>query len=338
MSEQHNRSELTAELIVGGFMFLILLVIGYFTIVLSRENIFHTVYPMEIEFRDVMGLRDGDNVVVRGMTVGKVKELQLASDRVRVVCALDSQVLLKKNYKISIIQTSILGGRMLQIDAGTDAAEPLPEGVKVIGTEPFDLMVEAALTVHDIRKALSDGKVLENMEKIVAELRVTTEKLNRNEGTLGKLLNEDGVYTNLQQLLSDGRSAVAAIKDTVARINGGEGTLGKLIADETVYTNLVAISDNLKAVSDRLVQGKGTLGRLLSSDDALYKDIADAAASLKSIAARLDKGEGTLGKLLQSDELYKQVKGTIEEARAAVDDFRETAPITTFTSILFGAF
>ncbi|MBN2560002.1 MAG: hypothetical protein JXQ75_03630, partial [Phycisphaerae bacterium] len=58
----------------------------------------------------------------------------------------------------------------------------------------------------------------------------------------------------------------------------------------------------------------------------------------REVATKLNSGEGTLGKLAQDDELYEEAKRLLHELRATVDDFRETAPITTFTSIFFGAF
>ena len=42
--------------------------------------------------------------------------------------------------------------------------------------------------------------------------------------------------------------------------------------------------------------------------------------------------------MMQDDTMYNEVNDLVGEARAAIDDFRETAPIVTFTSIFFGAF
>ena len=41
---------------------------------------------------------------------------------------------------------------------------------------------------------------------------------------------------------------------------------------------------------------------------------------------------------MKDDELYEEAKLLLQEIRATVDDFRETTPITTFTSVFFGAF
>ena len=49
-------------------------------------------------------------------------------------------------------------------------------------------------------------------------------------------------------------------------------------------------------------------------------------------------GKGSLGKLLADDSLYNEVDSLLHEGRAAIDDIRETSPITTFSSIFFGIF
>jgi phospholipid/cholesterol/gamma-HCH transport system substrate-binding protein len=66
--------------------------------------------------------------------------------------------------------------------------------------------------------------------------------------------------------------------------------------------------------------------------------LSDAVASLKNIAGRIEKGEGTVGRFINEDTLYEDVEATVGELRATIDDFRETAPITAFGSIFFGAF
>ena len=61
-------------------------------------------------------------------------------------------------------------------------------------------------------------------------------------------------------------------------------------------------------------------------------------ASLRAIAERIEKGEGVLGKLVAEDGLYTQLEQLVGEVRATVDDYRETSPVVTFTSLFFGAF
>lgn len=338
MKQSSIDREMTIELIVGTFMFMMLLALGYFTIVLGRASLFEKKYPLEVEFTEVMGLRKDDNVVLRGMTVGKIKSLRLSDGKVRVLALLDNPLRLRADYRITIVTTSILGGRYMEVKEGTLSAPLLAADVMPQGQPPFDLMMEAAETIHEIRRSLNEGGILTNLEATIASVREISTKIGRGEGTLGKLVHDDGVYNEFQAVGKDVREVTSRLQAVLDKVNKGEGTLGKLISDDSIYTNVQAVAVNLREISDRLNQGEGTLGRLLSKDDQLYRDVADAAASLKNLAAKIERGEGLLGKLATDETLYNDVKGAVGEIRAAVEDFRETSPVVSFTQLLFGAF
>ncbi len=323
--------EVSMEITVGFFMFMVLLALAVFTIVLSTENIFRESYRMTVAFEDVLGLRAGDNVHVRGLKVGKVKDLRLEPEGVYVDLSLDSDVKLRRDYRIEITASSALGGRHIQIYEGSLDAEFLPEGSIVRGLPPVDLMAEAGKAVESVRDALEEGGILANLKSSMAHFEEITAKINQGQGTLGKLVNDDGLYQEIQEVAAD-------LKKVSAQLASGEGTIGKLLMDDTMYNDFAAVGASLRDISDRLARGEGTLGKLLSEDDELYRNLSDAAASISDITGTISRGEGTLGKLAKDDELYLQVQLLVHELRATVDDFRETAPITTFTSIFFGAF
>ena len=328
--KRSKMQQMSMEVTVGAFMFMVLLALGFFTIILSSENIFAPKHYREIVFDDVMGLRDGDAVTVRGFKVGKISRLWLMPDGVHLRISTDDPVDIREDYRAEILTSSVLGGKYLQITTGDTARPALPEDAILQGTSPVDLIGEATETFAGIRRALVDGGILADLGETMGGLRQLSANLNAGQGTLGKLLTDDAAYTNFV--------ALSANLEAVAReLREGRGTLGRLLADDEIYENLRATSERLREIGDRLTGGQGTLARLLSDDEALYQDIAGAVAALKDVAERLSSGEGTLGKLTTDDALYEEAQLLLQEIRAAVDDFRETAPITSFTSIFFGA-
>jgi len=338
MKQSSVDREMTMELVVGTFMFMILLALAYFTIVLGRASLFEKKFPLEVDFEDVMGLRKDDNVVERGMTVGKIKSMRLMEGKVRVLAMMDKSIKLKTDYHITVISTSILGGRNMEVKVGSEKAPLLSADVMPQGTKPFDLMAEAASAVHEIRIAMNEGGILTNLEASVASIKDISGKISRGEGTIGKLVNDGALYDEYRSVAKDISGVTAKIQEIADKINRGEGTLGKLIADDSVYTNVAAVAANLKDISDRLNKGEGTLGKLLSKDDQLYKDVSQTAASLKEITGKIQRGEGLLGKLVNDDSLYNEVKSAVGEVRATIDDYRETSPVVSFTTLLMGAF
>ena len=59
------RREVTIEIMVGLFMFIVLIALGIFTIVLSQENLLKKTYAYEFVFSEIGGLREGDNVAMQ---------------------------------------------------------------------------------------------------------------------------------------------------------------------------------------------------------------------------------------------------------------------------------
>ncbi len=303
--------EITIEILVGLFMFTVLIALGVFTIVLSRENLLRDAYKYEFVFSEVSGLREGDNVYLRGMNVGRVKQTTLEDRRVHVYVTLDVPITLRHGYKIDVVDASMLGGKYLKIYEGPEEAEPLGDNMTILGSKPIDM--------------------IEQLGSAVSGLQSMINAVSEGQGTLGKLLHDDAMYNNMAEASED-------FKKIIARLENGEGTIGKLMKEDAIYEDASTLMANLRILSDRLEAGEGTLGKLMSEDTALYDDVSATMASMRNIAGSIDAGEGTIGKLVRDAKLYDEAASLVEDVRAAVDDLREASPITSFGSVIFGAF
>jgi phospholipid/cholesterol/gamma-HCH transport system substrate-binding protein len=232
------------------------------------------------------------------MPVGKIKSLTLGEGGVHIVASLDQKLRIREKYRVTIVNTSMLGGRHMEVYEGPDSSPERKDSTPLIGDTPIDLMADAAEVISEVKKGLTTGGVISNVQNVAAQLSEVSTRLNSGKGTLGRLLSED----------------------------------------DTLYNDLSGAVASLKNVAERIEKGEGTLGKLMSSDDKLYQDLSSAVASLKNITSQVEKGEGTVGKLIKDDALYEDVKKAVGEVRATIDDYRETAPVVTFTSIFFGAF
>ncbi|MBR4614778.1 MAG: MCE family protein, partial [Kiritimatiellae bacterium] len=372
-----KRSDVFAETIVGIFMAAVLALLVYFTIVISGVDILvgHTKVPMKVEFTDVGGLKDRDSVMYRGMKVGVIEQIDLSKTNVVMTVRVTSDVVLREGYRISVASLSLLGGNYLLLEEG--AGKPLPlETTLFRGEPPTDWMRDIGRIASSVGDLMSDGgikSIVTNIEAVAAKLNVVVTRVERGEGTVGKLLSSDEtVYNDLKDTISSAKAVAGRlergegtvgkflssdetvyndIKDTVAsakaiagRLERGEGTVGKLVSsDDTVYQDLKASLGNLREVTERLKDGKGLLGRLtqdekLSADaSAMIEKLAAASTDLATVASRLEKGEGTLGKLSADSKLYDEVTALLKDVRQIIDNYRDTTPISTFGSLIGGA-
>lgn len=340
------RREISTEILVGLFMFVVLIALGVFTIVLSRDNIFKKSYPYEFVFSEISGLREGDNVYLRGMNIGRVKQTTLEDSRVRVYVTLDHPIQLRKGYQVEVIDSSLLGGKYLKIYEGDEDADVLGNNVTVIGEKPIDVVEELSAAVKGIQemidqvnegqgtlgKLLNDDTIYNNMVSVSEQLKNMSAGIERGEGTIGKLLKDEEIY-------DDAHTLMANLREISDRLVSGEGSLAKLIStDAGLYEDLEASLGAIRDISERINNGEGTLGRLVSTDAGLYADLEASMGAIREISERINNGEGTLGKLVGDAQLYEEATLLIEDMRAAIDDLREASPITSFSSVVFGAF
>ncbi len=323
--------ESSIEVTVGAFMFMIVLALAFFTIVLSRQALFKTTYYRDVRFREIMGLREGDNIFLRGVAVGKIRKIRFEKTDVQVRLALDYQVELYEDYRVEILPTSLLGGRYLIIHEGSTNRTPVAADAILVGTTPVDLVDEATKTVQSLRKTL-EGGVLDDLKSTVASLKEVTDRLARGEGTIGRLMKEETVYEDIRRITAD-------LKAVTEGLRSGTSSIGKLLNDDGhLYAEIDEIAANLAKATKNLAEGRGLIGRLLSDDEAMYDDLRAAIKSFREVGEAVDRGEGTLGRLVRDDELYTEIIRLVKEGRAMVDDFRETSPITSLSSVFFGAF
>ena len=368
MSLKSNK-EVFSEVIVGVFMTAVLLLLIYFTIIISGIEVFNgkSKEPVTVLFHDVGGLKVRDSVVLRGMTVGSVNEMKLENSGVRVTLLVQRDVVFKEGYKMTVCSGSLLGGNYLLIEEGQGAV--VSRDTELRGESPNNWMRDLGDIVANLKEATAGDhikNIVTNLDAAVASIKVAVARVEEGKGTLGKLFSED------LSLYNDLSNTVANLKSITTKIDSGTNSLGLLLNDDGgAYTNLAATLANAKSISDRLEKGEGTLGRLLSKDDKIYRDLEDTVASIKNVASSLEKGEGTLGKLIKDDnkiyndldatvanlktvtdrlvegegtlgklskedELYNDVQGLIKDVRQTVDNFRDTTPISAFASLIMG--
>lgn len=343
MSSLKQRKDVTAEILVGAFMFTILAVLLVVSVVISQNKFFEESYEVTANFSSVEGLREGEEVFLRGLKIGFVETIEIREGMpgVYVVMNLTQPVTLYQDYEVEVVVASMLGGMRVMIREGTPELGEIPEEAyaRLEGKEIKNLLAAAGETVQEVQKSLADDGTLDNLEILAKNFADLSTTIANGEGTLGKLINEDTLYNEVTELATNLNTASKDVKEIAARMNQGEGTLGRLLSeDEALYEDLEKAIANVRKVSQDLADGKGALGKLLSSQDDFYEDLRDTLASLKIFSEDLAAQEGTIGKLINDETLYIKVESLVDEARSTIDDFRETSPITTFSSIFFGAF
>jgi phospholipid/cholesterol/gamma-HCH transport system substrate-binding protein len=134
-------SRVNLEVIVGIFLLLGLLALGYLAIKLGRMEVIggggYTVYAT---FPTVGGLRAGSSVEIAGVEVGRVEEISLKDYQARVALRIDGGIKLPEDSIVSIRTKGLIGEQLVRISPG-GGAEMIPPRGEIYETEPpVDIM------------------------------------------------------------------------------------------------------------------------------------------------------------------------------------------------------
>ena len=318
-----KNSDVFSEVIVGIFMVAVIALLGYFTIIISGVDVMfgRKRATATIAFKDVGGLKERDNVVYRGMKVGTVDRIILGQSNILVEASVDDDVVLRKSCRVSVSALSLLGGNYLLLEEGTGEPQPLTTTV-FHGEPPVDWMRDLGTIARNLSDLTSDGNVrsiVTNFEATAANLNTIVSRVQRGEGTVGKLLSSDEtVYNDISNAVASAKTAAADISAIASRVERGDGTLGKLLStNDVIHADLrdalasartaldamKSAATNINAIAARLERGEGTMGKLLSSDDAVYADLKASLANIRKVTDDLKAGEGLAGRLVYDKKL-----------------------------------
>jgi phospholipid/cholesterol/gamma-HCH transport system substrate-binding protein len=318
-----KKSVSLGQLRVGIFVLVAIAILIFLVLNASGDiNPFSKKLHLKARFSDANGLREGSEVRLAGVRVGKVEKIILLppsdvpnAPRVEAVMTIDSTIdgqpasqRIRSDSTAQQGSPSLLGNEMLiNITPGTSVGSPVQDGAI--------LPSSSSNTVNDF--ATSGTDLAQRLSKLSDEISGIVKDVKDGKGTVGRLFSDEQLYNNLN-------ATILETEDVMKQVRSGNGSAARLINDPALYNNANEIVQELKAIATDLRAGRGTAGKLLT-DDELYNRINRTADRLdktvdqvNGIIAQINSGNGTLGKLIKDEQLYN-------DARAAIARFNSTA-------------
>lgn len=238
-------------------------------------------------FSNVSGLKEGDPVLVSGVTKGRVGKVTL--ERVgRVTVTLDlNDPAVRPHVDASAVITSkdFFGAKFIDYSPGTPERDLLPGDRAIVGTNP---------------PALTD---------------IATGVATRANELIG---NATGLVND--QLAVD-------IHNTLVATQRGMNVLtemgsGPLIKQTT--TTLAAVEHVMSHMDSLLASGAGKrLDTLSTNLTRLTNHLGQATQSLNTLLAKVDSGQGTLGRIASDSMLYHDLHTTLHALTELLTDLKE---------------
>ncbi|OHD67002.1 MAG: hypothetical protein A2176_16140 [Spirochaetes bacterium RBG_13_51_14] len=198
-------SKFKNEIIVGILFIIAIVILGYYTIIMSRKFLEpSTAYRMTVIFPNIEGLELANKVKINGVEAGKVEEISLRGYQVLVRLKMFTAFTLYENFSIKIKSDSLLGKKFIGIFPGSPYDR---NGIEQkIVTERENLPGKYEDVLGAISELIDENR--ENIYASIRNIREITAKLNTGQGTFGKLINDDKIHAQTGELVKELRETI----------------------------------------------------------------------------------------------------------------------------------
>ena len=251
---------------IGMFVLAGLIATIYLLYLLTDPATFRGRYKLTTVVENVLGLRKGDPVQMRGVTVGRVHdfEMGMGSEDVVIILEVEGQWLVPEGSSTQLVTPGLMAPRTVEIVPGP--------GPGTIG--PGDVLPGIAVKglLDDTESLGEKGQlVLDRITELLSPENV--DAIGESAGGLNKLVGElSGIVESESDNLKELIESLSRAADGLAEVTASGPELGEDL------TSTMARADSLMA-------------RL----NATSESIEGVVGSLETILARIEGGEGTLG-------------------------------------------
>lgn len=237
-----------------------------------------------IEFDNVSGLEVDDNVTVRGLKKGFVKDIYLDKN-ILVKISVDESVELKKDAKFLLVSTDLMGGKKIDIIPGnsneTLNSDEIQKGIfqpdlgSLMGTIG-EMKVDLTTIVDNLKISLTSVNDILSDEDLKNDVKTTLKNLHSLTDKLDVMLaeNRDDISTitkNTAELTTDANSFLHTNKDNL------DFSVAKL---KSVLTEADSLLNWFNYITLETIEQKNNLGKALYNDSL----ITDITSVLKDMS------------------------------------------------------
>lgn len=283
-----------------GLLIFVALALLLWASIQGGTTLFQKQYELNARFPNVQGVVAGAPVWFQGVEVGTVKTLDFvdAGDTsvVNIQFTVNDRVwpLVREDSRVRIQALNLFGEKFMEVTPGSSGASPVKDGATLRSDRPADMSELMARGQH----------IVDDLAIVTTDLKAMMARVNRGEGSLGRLMHSDELYVSLDgtvrqvRLLTANldrsqvrmsralRDVAASLDSTLALVRDGDGSLGKMARDPALYDNLTRATGRLDSTLARIERGEGSLGRL-ATDDAAAKNLEESLERLSALLADL---------------------------------------------------
>jgi phospholipid/cholesterol/gamma-HCH transport system substrate-binding protein len=261
----------------------------------------------KVYFSNVTGLKQGDPVLINGVRKGKVLEFDIEGDSVLVDFSIEEGIRIYIDYKIEIVATELLGGKMINITPGKIKQE-IDYSIPLTGSSSGDMMALMS-TVGDLT---GDIKVLIG---------------NFNKATI----DLEEVLVNVNEIIGDPNTK-KNFKSTVGNIEIASRNLNSLIVENKVSLKNIAdktsltidkFGNTMDNVNEMVDDTKPELKNTFQDVQSLTEKVNILVENLNVLVTDITEQKSGVGKFIYDDKFFDNLNSTLIEIEKLTKKIRE---------------
>jgi phospholipid/cholesterol/gamma-HCH transport system substrate-binding protein len=220
----------------------------------------------------VGGLEVGADAEILGTRAGRVKQIVLdPNQQMYALIDLDEQAtafIRRDSSAVIRRRFGVAGAAFVDISRGTGEEMDWSYAVIEATTERAPTDSISAL-IDEVREKVFP--ILDNAGNATRSLAEIVDRINRGEGSVGRLLVDEALVQQVETIVASARDATGALNQLMQKLGGAEGVPGVLAqADTTMSTvqrmldDLAVAAKNVPAIAKNVEGGTANLPALLS--------------------------------------------------------------------------
>ena len=269
----------------------------------NNQSIFTKTYRISSIFKNVKGLRLGNNVRYLGINAGNVETIDIINDTtIRVTMKMDikTKAYIKKNAIAKISSDGLVGDMIVNIEPGIGSGENIDDNDEIKTFTP--------IATDEMLSTLSETN--ENAALLTAGILQITNSINDGKGTLGMLVNDKEmandvrqIIKNLKETTSKSSILIKNLEEVSSLIKSDKNLMGIVLHDtiaaskvRNLVNNLSYSGDELKTMLETLntltsdlAKGDNSIINTLTNDSLLKNDLKETLHNINSGSQKFDE-------------------------------------------------
>ena len=267
---------------------------------LKGRNIFSSTYTLYTFFSESGGLGSSSPVLINGIKVGYIDDLQLRtkeSPAIKAVLSIEKKYMLGEGSRAELVSADLMGSKVIRI---------VPSGNQLLlqDQDTIDGWLEPDM-ISSLQTALFP--ILEKTNTLAISLDSLSRQMNKvfSQDALSQIIENlaDLTYSLKKSLASGG-----SLNESLRNLESFTAVL------EDEKDEMASLITNLNSVSESLNR---------AGLDSLSAEMTSVFSQLDILIGQVNSGQGSAGKLVYSDSLYQNVNVLVADLDSLVRDLKE---------------